>query len=127
MPAFSYLEPHPSAADILNEKEYERLYVLIEAVETDVETWVGSSIACCDLCYDDFISKWPLAYHRKSKLQINSIDPEAFYDGSKHLWQEFEEPDFLRLWALIACPRCGEPMGGNHFPIRVSLRRSSLF
>jgi RES domain-containing protein len=127
MPAFSYLEPHPSANDVLSQQEYERLYVLIEAIESDVEAWVNSSIACCDVCYDDFVLRWPLAYHRDVKLQIDSIDPSAFYDGSKHVKEEFKEPDFFRLWALIACPRCGEPMGGNIFPFEFPFSRTRFF
>lgn len=126
MPAFSYLEPHPSA-DVLSPKESERLDVLIEALESDVEAWKNSSIACCDLCYDDFVSKWPLAYHREAKLQINSIDPRAFYDGSKHVREEFEEPDFLRLWEFVACPRCGEPMGSNIFPFEFPFSEAAFF
>jgi hypothetical protein len=127
MPAFSYLEPHPSATDILSAKEYERLYVLIEAVASDVEAWLDSSIVCCDLCYDNFVSKWPLAYHREAKLQTNSIDIRAFYDGSKHVLEEFEESDFCRLWALVACPRCGEPMGGNIFPFEFPFEEAQFF
>ncbi len=127
MPAFSYLEPHPSATDVLNEQEYERLHLLIAAVESDVEAWTDSSVACCDSCYDDFVSKWPLAYHRDAKLQIDSIDRRAFYDGSRHVREEFDESDFLRLWALVACPRCGRPMGGNIFPFEFPFSRVPFF
>lgn len=127
MPAFSHLEPYPSATDVLSPEEYERLYLLIDAVESDVEAWVNSSIACCDSCYDDFVSKWPLAYHRQAKLQMDSIDPRAFYSGSRHVREEFEESDFLKLWEFIACPRCGEPMGGNIFPFEFPFSNAGYF
>lgn len=127
MPAYFYLESHPSAADVLSLEECERLDLLIEFIETDVEAWVNSSIACCDLCYDDFVSKWPLAYHRKAKLQINSIDCETFYSGSRHVQDEFEEPEFLRLWAFVACPRCGERMGSNIFPFEFPFSEARFF
>ena len=127
MPAFSYLEPHPSAADVLSPEECERLDLLIEAIETDVDAWVNSSIACCDLCYDDFVSKWPLAHHREATLQINSIDIQAFYSGSRHVGEEFEEAEFLRLWAFVACPRCAEHMGGNIFPFEFPFSEAGFF
>ncbi len=127
MPVFSYLEPHPSATDALSQEDRERLNLLIAAVESDVEAWVNSSIACCDLCYDDFVSKWPLAYHREAKLQIDCIDRRVFYHGSKHVREEFGEPDFLRLWAFVGCPRCGEPMGGNIFPFEFPFSKASFF
>ena len=107
--------PTSGASTELNDEDYERVNWLIQYLTDDLDSWLSSSIACCDSCYDDYVSKWPLAHTRKGGLQYQNMPAEAFYDGSRRVRGFLSETDFLRLLPYIACPNCGDSIGPNLF------------
>jgi hypothetical protein len=105
------------------EVEYEDKYWFEELFYRDVESWMSADIACCDHCYDDFLSEWPLAYEAEdAKFQCNSIDMDLFYSGSR-LQDWYTKDEFDYFIRKIECPRCGSPLEYNiwcyELPFRV--------
>jgi RES domain-containing protein len=79
----------------------------------DLEKWFSADIACCDHCYDDFLSMWPHAdYADECYFQTQSIGLDCFYSGS-YLQDYYSKAEFDRFIAKIPCPRCGSPLGWN--------------
>lgn len=79
----------------------------------DLESWFSADIACCDYCYDEFISEWPHAYSAEdARFQKNGIPLSAFYSGSR-LHQYYTEEQFSELIKQINCPRCLAPLEHN--------------
>jgi len=113
--SWTSLSPRSCAEHELSSDDFERLELMIAAIESDIEKWFSSSIACCDVCIDEYRAKWPLAYTSDSGLQYQSLDPGAFYDGSKHTPEAVTESEFNRLLPYIECPNCGGPLGPNLF------------
>lgn len=72
----------------------------------ELDSWFSSDIACCENCYNEYISKWPSVYSRYLEFQTNSIDIQSFYSGSR-LSMIFSEEQYLELVKNIECPRCG--------------------
>lgn len=103
-------------ASTLSDAEKEKLFMLLEVMDSAIESWCGSSIACCDRCYDDFSEKWPLAYTRADGIHSNRIDVDTFYTNQPKLNGLFTRSDFLSLLPYVACPRCGERIGHHLYP-----------
>jgi len=82
----------------------------------DLEGWFTSDIACCDVCYDDFIKNWPHAYSaNEAAFQRSSIDLASFYSGSR-LQDVYTKEEFYKYLQLIPCPSCGERLKHNIWP-----------
>jgi hypothetical protein len=72
----------------------------------DLESWFSADIACCDHCYDEFISDWPHAYGaNEAEFQKNGIPLDAFFLGSK-LQEIYTKEEFSELICQLTCPRC---------------------
>lgn len=79
----------------------------------DLEKWFNVDIACCDNCYDDFLSIWCRAYSDNDcEFQKNGIDLDSFYSGS-YLQQHYTKNEFDYYITQISCPRCGEYLKWN--------------
>lgn len=77
----------------------------------DIESWFSRDIACCDLCYEDFIKEWPYAYSAdEARFQCESISLDCFYSGSRLLQDVFTHAEFLELLPYIMCPNCGKSL-----------------
>jgi hypothetical protein len=98
-----------------SQKEEELLWGLEEALAADIDSWYGSSLACCDACFDEYVAKWPLAYTKKDGLQYTAIPADAFYSGSRRVQSVVTKQQFEKLLPHIACPNCGRPLGPNLF------------
>ena len=78
-----------------------------------IEKWFNADIACCDHCYEDFLSEWPLAYcAEESQFQINQVDMDSFYSGTNFSAYCSKEEFFNHL-INERCPRCGNSINGN--------------
>lgn len=78
-----------------------------------IEKWFNADIACCDNCYDDFLSEWPLAYWtEKSKFQINQVDMDTFY-RSTNFSEYCSQEEFFKHLSNERCPKCGNSLTGN--------------
>ncbi len=72
----------------------------------DLESWFSADIACCDNCYDEFISDWPHAYGaNEAEFQKNGIPLDVFYSGGR-LQQTYTQEEFSALVCQLVCPRC---------------------
>ena len=105
--------PRDEAFKELNESEL--IDCFCEIFYSELDSWFSADIACCDDCYDDFISKWPAVYSRNSEFQKNCIDVKCFYSGSS-LKDFFTEEEYLQLIGNVHCPRCGNPIWNNFWP-----------
>jgi hypothetical protein len=81
----------------------------------ELDSWFSADIACCDECYDEFVSKWPAVYSRDMNFQENGIDIKCFYNGSR-IHDYFKEEEYLQLIKNIRCPNCGCPICHNFWP-----------
>jgi len=82
----------------------------------DLESWFSADIACCDKCYDDFISTWPHAYSADDcEFQRSGIPLDCFYSGSR-LQESYSEIEFELLIEKLTCPRCGSNLKANIWP-----------
>lgn len=82
----------------------------------DLESWFSVDIACCDECYNDFISTWPHAYTADDyTFQKSGISLDCFYSGSR-LQNRYSEKEFEQLIRELTCPRCGTKLNGNIWP-----------
>lgn len=79
------------------------LDVFAEMFYKELDSWFSADIACCDSCYDEFISKWPAANSRSYIFQRNMISVKEFYSGSE-LSRFFTMEDFNRYIVHINCP-----------------------
>lgn len=92
--------------------EYD-LRVFEDLFYRDLESWFSADIACCDHCYDEFISDWPHAYGaNEAEFQKNGIALDAFYSGSR-LQQYYTYAEFSVLIAKLNCPNCASPLEFN--------------
>ncbi len=79
----------------------------------DLDSWFSADIACCDHCYDEFISDWPHAYGaNEAEFQKNGIPLDAFYSGSR-LREVYTEEEFSALICQLVCPRCLSNLNHN--------------
>jgi len=79
----------------------------------DLEKWFSADIACCDHCYEDFLSMWPHADNADDCFfQTQSIGLDCFYSGS-YLQDVYSKTEFDHFIAQIPCPRCGNALGWN--------------
>lgn len=90
----------------------------------DIEKGFSADIACCDHCYEDFLSMWPHAdYADDCYFQTRRIDLDWFYSAG-YLKDQYSKAEFDNYIAQISCPRCGNPLGGNiwayNLPFNVS-------
>jgi len=89
------------------------LDVFEEYFYRDLEKWFDADIACCDYCYDDFLSMWPHAnYADECYFQTQHIDLECFYSGS-YLQDHYSKAEFDDYISKVLCPRCGNALGFN--------------
>lgn len=102
--------------DVFNElDESELIDCFCEIFYNELDSWFSADIACCDTCYDDFISKWPAVYSRNLEFQKSSVDVKSFYNGSS-LQDLFTEEECFQFIENVHCPRCGNPIGSNFWP-----------
>ncbi|MTI70526.1 MAG: RES domain-containing protein [Firmicutes bacterium] len=95
--------------------EDQLLDVFCEIFYHELDSWFSADIACCDVCYDEFLEKWPAIYSRDIEFQKSAIDLSTFYNGSR-LEEIFTEEEFNRLIKEINCPRCGSQLYANIWP-----------
>jgi len=86
-----------------------------ESFYHDFECWFSSDIACCDNCFDDFVSRWPGAYLRDTRFQRQSIQLSDFYSGSR-LRQSYTEKEYWNYIKNIKCPECGASLDSIIWP-----------
>lgn len=80
--------------------------VFEELFYADLESWFSADIACCDRCYDEFISDWPHAYGaNEAEFQKAGISLDTFYSGSR-LQEVYTPEQFSELIGRLVCPRC---------------------
>jgi RES domain-containing protein len=113
--AVTILDERPEAKE-LSDTGREKKAMLLEVMDSVIDSWCSSSIACCDGCYEDFADKWPLAYTRIDGIHANRIDVDTFYTNQWKLRGLFSRSDFLSLLPYVACPRCGESIGHHLYP-----------
>jgi hypothetical protein len=93
-------------------------------MEDDLESAFSAGIACCDNCYDDFLSRWPLAYNAKSScFQTESMDLQHFYKYfARRLMAHYSNEEFNFLIECERCPRCLNNFSstGMIYPLAVS-------
>lgn len=85
----------------------------------ELDSWFSADIACCEDCYNDFITKWPDIYSRNYDFQKRCIDIRCFYNGSM-LKDFFYEEECLSLIKNIECPRCKNPIWNYFWPYNYS-------
>src|SRR5687767_671466 len=81
----------------------------------DIESWFSAGIACCDRCYDHFVSRWPAVYLRDQHFGESDWSLDIIYDGSR-LRERYSREAFWRLVRQLQCPRCKEPFNETIWP-----------
>lgn len=81
----------------------------------DIESWFSAGIACCDVCYEDFVQEWPAVYQRDLDFQRSAISVTDFYSGSR-LPEVYTKKQFDALVKQISCPNCGGSLTGYIWP-----------
>ena len=82
----------------------------------ELESWFSTDIACCDECYDEFLSLWPYAYSADdAAFQCSSIDLDSFYSGSI-LQDIYTKEKYDELIQHLHCPRCWAQLKANIWP-----------
>ena len=102
-----------NAAADLNEEDLNTLGWLLNAILEDLDSWDLPSIACCDECYDEFTSTWPLARLGDYGVEQTSMGFDIFYQSAGRVQGVVSEAEFERLMEYVACPRCFRPIGPN--------------
>ena len=113
MSDYTVLDPTEEAVRALNHADYARVEVLGLCIDGDIDSWFGSSVACCDACVDGYIAAWPTAYRHDESFQRNKVDFATFYENSKRVREEFSQAEFHKLLPFIACPRCLQSIGST--------------
>jgi hypothetical protein len=109
----------------MSKKKYKDLYDFESLFYADIEKWFSADIACCDNCYNDFITTWPLAYSANdAEFQKCSIDLETFYDGSR-IRDIYSKDEFNYFIKTIKCPRCGTPLNSNIWPYKLPFEKDN--
>ena len=81
-----------------------------------LESWLTADIACCDLCHDEFIARWPHAYSADdAEFQRSAYPLDVIYSGSR-LADEYTKEEFDTFIKDIQCPRCGNELDANIWP-----------
>ena len=88
-----------------------------------IDSWFAADIACCDLCYDEFLAKWPHSYlAENAEFQKTGYPLDVIYSGSR-LVDEYSKAEFETFIKDIECPRCGNKLASNiwayNFPFDV--------
>ncbi|MBE0581261.1 RES family NAD+ phosphorylase [Devosia sp.] len=76
-----------------------------DAFSDEIDSWMSSSLACCDACYDDFAAHWPGVTFRDMEFQRQSTDISWFFETSR-LREVYSEAEFSTLINFVSCPRC---------------------
>ena len=71
----------------------------------EIDSWVTSSVACCDTCYADFCAHWPGVEFRDTDFQRDSTDITWFFETSR-MRDVYSEAEFSSLVHFVICPRC---------------------
>lgn len=101
---------------------HQELEIFEEYFYRDLETGWSVQRFYCERCFDDLISRWPLAYSaRRAELQRAGIDLSDFYAGGR-IDQMFSEADFDRLMPRLDCPNCGSSLRGVIYPYELPFR-----
>lgn len=102
-----------SAAADLNEEEFDTLGWLVNAMLEDLDSCDLPSVACCDACYDEFTSIWPLARLGAYGVEQRTMGVDMFYEYARRVQRVVSKAEFGRLIHYVACPRCSHPIGPN--------------
>ncbi len=97
----------------LNEEDFDTLGWLVDAILEDLDSRDLPSIACCDACYDEFTSTWPLARLGIYGVEQTSMGFDIFYQSAGRVQGVVSKTEFERLMEYVACPRCFRPIGPN--------------
>jgi hypothetical protein len=81
----------------------------------EVESWFSADIACCDQCYDDFVSRWPALFLRDQRFQEATQDLSLIYSGSL-LRERFSADEFQKYIRQVLCPRCNRGLSQAIWP-----------
>src|SRR5262249_30027079 len=85
----------------------ERIEIFQDYFNRDVETWFTSSVACCDLCLEDFSKVWPGTVAHDKALEEGAISVKQFIDGGR-IRDDFYPDEITELLEYIYCPYCNE-------------------
>lgn len=105
----------PKDEAFMDMNENELINTFHEMFFNELESWFSADIACCDNCYNVFLSKWPAVYSRDLEFQRSGIDLRCFYTGS-YLQDVFTVEEFNKFIGSIHCPRCGSSLYANIWP-----------
>lgn len=83
----------------------------------EVESWFSADIVCCDECKEEFLREWPGVYSRDIEFQINAIDVDNFYNGSR-INYFFSKEEYNGLIDNIKCPNCGSSIHAYFYPYK---------
>jgi RES domain-containing protein len=78
----------------------------------EIDSWMASSVACCDACYEDFCAHWPGIAFRNLDFQRSSADITWFFETSR-MRDVYSPAEFSSLVHFITCPRCEEVIRHN--------------
>ncbi|WP_343315072.1 RES family NAD+ phosphorylase [Brucella sp. BE17] len=73
----------------------------------EIDSWMASSVACCDSCYDDFLAHWPGVAFRNLDFQRGSTDITLFFETSR-MRDVYSPAEFSSLVNFVTCPRCDD-------------------
>lgn len=93
----------------------------------DIEKWFSADIACCDDCYDEFVSDWPLVESfNESEFEKSAYHITTIYSGGL-LKDVFSEKEFNERIIKIPCPNCNSPLAGNIWPYNMPIEITDEF
>lgn len=105
----------------------ERRYWFPEALFDEIDSGYSADIACCDSCYDEFISLWPYASSaNNSEFERAGISLDLIYENSR-LSEIFLKEEFDEFIKDINCPRCENQIGPNIWPYNFPFSVDSSF
>ena len=78
----------------------------------EIDSYLTSTVACCDTCYADFSSHWPGVTFRDLGFQRQSTEISWFLETSR-MREVYSPAEFSTLVHFISCPRCETAITGN--------------
>ena len=78
---------------------------------SDLDSWFSADLACCNGCYDGFVTFWPLA--NDVEFERSLIGIQSFYDGSKRCKKIYTNEEFDILISSVECPHCDESLSSS--------------
>lgn len=73
----------------------------------ELDSSFGSSIRCCDRCFDDFETLWPATALRNELFWSGCTSVETIFEQSR-LADLYNDAEISTLRRFVVCPRCGQ-------------------